>query len=333
MAANKKQKLKLLYIYKMLQEESDAEHGLDAPRIIEKLEEEGISAERKGIYRDLDTLRQFGLTINRTRKGQRGSYLERDGLDLAELTMLVDAVQSSRFLSKQTADRLVKHVRNLANIYDRESLKGRVHVDGRVKNQSDSVFHNVDRLHEIMNTPAKSRKKVCFQYQRFNNKLEKQAAHDGAEYVVTPVHVVFTDGFYYLIAWSDEHNDFRHYRIDRMRLIQESSESVTRNSEIAAYKYEDHAIGMFGMFAGKEKTVKLRAEAEDIDILADRFGWDEAVKARSKANKDGSITMSVMVAPSPQFYGWVAGMDGKVTIEGSKAVLDDYNAWLKKLAR
>lgn len=331
--ANKaKQKLKLLYIYQILQEESDSEHGIDAPHIVSKLAEKGISAERKSIYSDIGVLREFGLTIGEVSSGQRGYYLKRSGLDISELMLLIDTVQSCKFLDKKTADRLTRHIKELASANERDELKGRVHVDGRIKSQSESVFHNVDMLHKAMGVRAKDRKKISFQYQRFDNHLEKQVIHDGTEYVLTPVQVVLAEGFYYLIAWSDEHEDFRHFRIDRMRLLQESKEPVTRDSRIATFKYEDYALKMFGMFGGKEKSVRLRAQADAIDIIADRFGWDDAIKTRTKALGDGSMELSIPVVISPQFFGWIAGLNGKVTIVGPKGVLEEYRSWLKGLA-
>ena len=150
MAANGKQKLKLLYLYKMLDEQTDATHGLSMAQILEKLEEQGISAERKSIYKDLDVLREFGCTINTIQHMPVEYTMDKTGLDLAELTLLVDAVQSSRFLTERTSARLVKKLSNLASVHEREALKRRVHVDGRVKSQSDSVFYNVDTIHEAM---------------------------------------------------------------------------------------------------------------------------------------------------------------------------------------
>lgn len=329
MAANSKQKLKLLYVYKILEQETDATHGLDAPGIIERLAEYGISAERKGIYRDISVLREFGLQIGTVQHEQTGWYLERTEMTLAELNLLIDAVQSCKFLTNQTSNRLVKRIRNLASIYEQEALSGRVHVDARVKSQSDSVFHNVDTLHAAMGRPRKDRRKISFLYQKYDNHMEKQDQHDGTLYVQTPVQVVFANGFYYLVAWSDEHNDMRHYRIDRMRLIQETTEPATHNEQIATYTYQDSDYQMFSMFDGKEQTVRLRVAEGKMDIIADMFGTD--VRVKPLANDCAEV--SVRVCVSPQFFGWIAGMDNYVTIAGPKAVATEYRSWLTKLAK
>lgn len=325
MAANSKQKLKLLYLHKILSEETDATHGLSMAQILEKLEEEGISAERKGIYRDLGILREFGCTINTIQRMPVEYTLEKGGLDLEELSLLVDAVRSSRFLAQQMSNRLVKKLSALASVHERGALEGRVHVDGRIKSQSDSVFYNVDTIHEAM----RSKRKVEFLYYKYDVHMERAVQHDGAPYVLTPVQVVFADGFYYLITWSDTHADFVRFRVDRMRLVQVSKEKATRNERIANYDLEDFAYQAFGMFDGKVVKAKLLVAPDAMDIVADRFGTD----VHTKVLADGSAEVAVTVRKSAQFFGWVAGMDGAVSICGPKALVDEYRTWLKDLAK
>lgn len=325
MAANSKQKLKLLYLHKILSEETDATHGLSMAQILEKLEEEGISAERKGIYRDLGILREFGCTINTIQRMPVEYTLEKGGLDLEELSLLVDAVQSSKFLTQQTSNRLVKKLSALASMHERKALEGRVHVDGRIKSQSDSVFYNVDTIHEAM----RAKRKVEFLYYKYDVHMQRAIQHDGAPYVLTPVQVVFADGFYYLITWSDKHSDFVRFRVDRMRLVQVSKEKATRNERIANYDLEDFAYQAFGMFDGKVVKAKLLVAPDTMDIVADRFGTD----VHTKVLADGSAEVAVTVRKSAQFFGWVAGMDGAVNICGPKTLVDEYRTWLKGLAK
>lgn len=325
MAANSKQKLKLLYLYKMLDEQTDAEHGLSMTQILEKLAEEGISAERKGIYRDLGILREFGCTISTIQRMPVEYTMEKSGLDLAELTLLSDAVQSSRFLTKQTADRLSKKVANLASVHEREALKGRVHVDGRVKSQSDSVFYNVDTIHAAM----LAKKKISFLYYKYDVNLQPAIQHDGKPYVLTPVQVVFADGFYYLTAWTDKHEDFIRFRVDRMRLVQVDTEPATRNQRIANYDLEDFAYQAFGMFDGEVAKAKLLVAPDAMDIVVDRFG----AELRTKLTEDGCAEVSVTVRKSAQFFGWVAGTDGAVRLIGPKPLAKEYRSWLKRLLK
>lgn len=325
MAANSKQKLKLLYLYKMLDEETDAEHGLSMAQILEKLAEEGVSAERKGIYRDLNVLREFGCTINTIQRNPLEYTMEKGGLDLAELTLLTDAVQSSRFLTKQTADRLSKKIANLASVHEREALRRRVHVDGRVKSQSDSVFYNVDTIH----TALREKKKISFLYYKYDTNVQPAIQHGSKPYELTPVQVVFADGFYYLVAWTDKHENLIRFRVDRMRLVQILPEPATRNKRIANYGYEDFAYQAFGMYDGEVTTAKLRVAPEAMDIVVDRFGTE----LRAKPNKDGGAEVAVTVRKSAQFFGWVAGTNGAITLVGPKPLAKEYRSWLKGLLK
>ena len=322
--ANSKQKLKLLYLQKMLDEETDGEHGLSMTEILERLAAEGISAERKSIYRDLDVLRGFGLSIGTIRRMPVEYTLENRNLDLAEIMLLVDAVQSSKFLTKRTSKRLVDKISTLACVHDRDKLDKLVHVDGRIKSQNDSVFYNVDTIHEAL---ARKRK-VRFSYYKYGTDLERKIQHEGKPYVLTPVKIVFSDGFYYLVTWSDKHEDFVRFRVDRMRFVQVSEERATSNERIANYAFEDFEHKSFGMFDGEEVTAHLLVQPDAMDIIVDRFGLD----ITSHGVDDGCAEVLVPVRKSAQFFGWVAGMDGSVTISGPESLRGEYLAWLKDLA-
>ena len=324
MAANSKQKLKLLYLYRMLLEETDSEHGLSMSQILGRLAEQGVDAERKSIYRDLDVLREFGLEIGTIQRMPVEYTLVRSDLGLPELTLLVDAVQSSRFLTQRTAGRLVQSLRKLASVYEREQLDKRVHVDGRIKSQNDSVFYNVDTIHEAM----RAKRKVSFLYYKYDSSMHRKVQHDGKPYVHTPVQVVFSDGLYYLITWSDNQEDFVRFRVDRMRLVQVSDEKATHNARIANYAFEDFAFQAFGMFDGEPVKAELRVAPVAMDIVVDRFGRDLHVAP----DEDGTSTVGVTVRKSAQFFGWVAGMDGQVTIAAPEPLLKEYRAWLRGLA-
>ncbi len=325
MVANNKQKLKLLYLYKMLDEQTDATHGLSMSQILEKLAEEGISAERKGIYRDLGILREFGCEIGTIQHMPVEYTMGKAGLTLDELTLLVDAVQSSRFITQQMSNRLVKKLSDLASIHEREALNRRVHVDGRVKSQSDSVFYNVDTIHEAL----RMRRKISFLYYKYDVHFEQQVQHGGAPYVLTPVQVAFSDGFYYLVAWTDKHESFLRFRIDRMRLLQVTDEPAARNQRIANYDLEDFAYQAFGMYDGEPIKAKLLVAPDSMDIIADRFGTN----LHAKIKKDGFAEVAVTVRKSPQFFGWVAGLNGAVSLSGPKPLVKEYRSWLKGLLK
>ena len=324
MAANGKQKLKLLYLLKMLEEETDSEHGLSMPAILERLAEEGIDAERKGIYRDIKVLRDFGYEIVTIPCKPVEYALIRPGMGLPELTLLIDAVQSSKFLTQRTSSHLVKSVRELASVRERSQLDKRVHVDGRIKSQNDSVFHNVDTIHNAM----QQKRKLRFYYYKYDNSMKRQMQHNEEPYIHTPVKVVFTNELYYLITWSDKHEDFVSFRIDRMRAVCLTDEKSTSNAQIANFDYEDFAYQSFGMFDGEQMRATLRVAPGAMDIIADRFGTDVPIKQL----KDGSADVNVTIRKSAQFFGWVAGLDGAVSLAGPRKLVQEYRAWLKDLS-
>ena len=323
MANTNKQKLKLLYLIRILEQETDPEHGLSMPQILDRLDAEGITAERKSIYRDIDALRKTGIEIKMLPTRPTQYALVRSDLRLEDVMMLVDAVQSSRFITERKSNQLVKSLKSLVSERERRQLDKRVHVKGRVKSATDSVFHSVDVIHEAL----QRKRKIQFLYFSYDTNLKRSARHEGKRYEVTPAKVVFADNNYYLAAYDDDDGMIKTYRVDRMELLQVSDKPATRCAEIANYEYEDFAYQSFGMFHGEQACVTLHANANMMDTIVDRFGRDiEVVKATPDY-----ADIRVNVRLSPQFFGWIAGLNGGVTIKAPRRVTADYKAWLKSL--
>lgn len=323
MANTNKQKLKLLYLIRILERETDPEHGLSMPQILDRLEAEGITAERKSIYRDIDALRKTGVEIKMLPTRPTQYALVRSDLRLEDVMMLVDAVQSSRFITERKSNQLVKSLKGLVSERERRQLDKRVHVKGRVKSATDSVFHSVDVIHEAL----QRKRKIQFLYFSYGTNLKRSARHEGKRYEVTPAKVVFADNNYYLAAYDDDDGMIKTYRVDRMELLQVSDKPATRCAEIANYEYEDFAYQSFGMFHGEQACVTLHANANMMDTIVDRFGRDIEVVKATPAYAD----IRVNVRLSPQFFGWVAGLNGGVTIKAPRRITADYKAWLKSL--
>ena len=278
------QKLKLLYLMQMLYDETDETHGLSTPELIEGLAERGIAAERKAIYRDLEALRAFGLDIARlpTRPATYG--LARRTFSGPELMLLTDAVQSSRFLTQRMANRLAAGVASLGSRHQVRSLKKHVHVEGRIKMQNESVFHHVDTIHEAL----AARRKVAFRYVKYDAEKRPVAQKDGRLYCETPVHLVYSDGFYYLIAYNEKHESFPTYRLDRMQGLRITDEPSARNEAIATFDAEAYSARTFSMFGGEVRRVTLRVEEPVMGALIDRFGKDvETALVEDEADGEG----------------------------------------------
>lgn len=325
MAANNKQKLKLLAIMRMLQDETDSERGLTMRDIIERLEAQGIEAERKSIYRDIETLREFGFDIATYQRSPVQYAIARRDFSISELMLMVDAVESSRFLTRRQCDALVRNIKLLASDRERALLDKRIHVAGRVKSKNDSVFSNVDIIHEAL----RLRRKVSFLYFKLGPDGKRQIQHNGEPYVLTPVKVVYAGGFYYVTMYSDSHEGFADYRIDRMHRIKVTDEPATRNERITRHAFDDAEYQNFGRFGGDAMNVALDVAADKADIVFDRFG--DAVQMGPVDAQTGRVQAFVTVRKSEQFFGWVAGLGGTVKIAEPQGLVDEYRAYLQKL--
>ena len=317
------QKLKLLHVYRMLMEETDAEQGLTLADILARLEAAGIRAERKSIYRDLDALRQFGVPVVTYRRSPVEYAVTAGKPTLPEVTMLLDAVQSSKFLTENKSRQLATTLKGLASLRQRQTLDKFVHVEGRIKNQNDSVFHNVDTIHAAI----RQKRKVSFMYFKYGTDLQRHPTRDEA-YLQTPVKLVFAEGMYYLITWSDHREKFLTFRVDRMYLLQVSDEPATRNARISQYAYEDFEYKAFGMFAGETKKVTLHVKAVAMDVIVDKFGR-EGLTVTGATSEECDVHVPVVV--SPQFYGWLAGLHGVVELTAPSSVVADYREWARSL--
>lgn len=315
-----RQKLKLLYLMRMLVDETDADQGLTMQQILEKLAEQGISAERKSIYRDIEALREFGLDVRTYQRAPIEYAVEERDFALPELLLLVDAVQSSRFLTQGKSDSLVEGIRRLASVRQRSLLDKRVHVEGRIKAQNESVFYNVDRIQEAI----ARRRKLSFRYCKHDASKRKVAQHGGEPYVETPVQLVYSEGCYYLVAFNEKHDGFANYRVDRMEGIAVLDEPACRNERIATFDVQQLESRAFGMYSGEPVAATFIVEEEAMSSVIDRFGED----VQSSAAGPTSARIHAVVMKSPVFFGWLAQFGDRVRIEKPKALADEYRRYL-----
>lgn len=324
MTAMNAQKLKVLHLMEIMRTQTDPKHGLTMPQIIEKLAERGITAERKSMYRDIEALREFGFDI-RTLQRQPVQYVlaERD-FELPQLMLLIDAVQSSKFLSDGSSRALVKSIRSMASLPERSALDKQVHVYGRPKRQNQSDFVVVDKLQDAM----AAKKKVSFKYFRYNAEKKKEYRKDGSRHTVTPVNLTYSDGSYYLVAFSDADGEIRNYRVDRMEQVEKLDEPRERNEVIASYDADEVAECVFGMYEGERVMATLKVASEVMNVVIDRFGRDVEAKP---VNKGAFAKLRVPVKASPVFYGWLATLGADVKIESPKKLRESYLEWLQQI--
>lgn len=270
MAKSSNQKLKLLYLLKMLEEKTDEENTMTINDMIVELERYGIKAERKSIYADLEALRHYGLDIT-SRKSKTTDYFVASRLfELPELKLLVDAVQCSKFVTHKKSNELIKKIESLASNKQAQSLHRQVYVTNRVKTINESIYYNVDRLHAAI---AENRQ-VSFKYFDYDVKKEKVFRKNGDKYTVSPYGLSWDDENYYLITFSTKYNGFTHYRVDRMIDIDLLDELSNPLPEKEKFDVAEYTKKVFNMFGGEEVTAKIQFDNSLVNAVVDRFGKD-----------------------------------------------------------
>lgn len=322
MAKGANQKNKLLFLYKLLLERTDEEHPLSTAQIIQILEENGISAERKSIYTDMETLQLLGLDVQ-SRKGRGAGWFvgERD-FQLAEVKLLMDAVQSSRFITQRKSDTLIRKLEKLASVHQARQLQRQVYVSGRIKTMNESIYYNVDKLHMAI----AAGKVITFKYFDYSIKKEKVFRQDARRYTVTPFGLIWNNENYYLAAFDHNSDQLRHYRVDKMSEI--SLTSLPRRGEEAARDFHlaDYAQKHFGMYRGEEVNVTLRGRQNMVNVVLDRFGQDVILIPDGEEH----FTVTLPVVVSPQFFGWLFGLDGGLELIRPSSAVEAYQAQLRR---
>jgi predicted DNA-binding transcriptional regulator YafY len=264
-------KLKILYLLKILQEESDEDNEITMNELIEKLTHYGISAERKSINRDLNSLCDFGYDISLF-ESKKGYYLRERDFDLSELRFLIDAVLSSRCLTTKKSTELISKLEKQTSKMTARKLRANRSISDRIKCKNEEFYYNVDKI----STAISENRKITFQYYTYNLDKTKVLKGDGRIYELSPYDLVWNEDYYYLIGNHDKYADFTHYRIDRMHKI-EITEKQRRNiSEIKGFDSHDNTSTYlkktFRMFGGEPTKVEIKFANDMINTVIDRFG-------------------------------------------------------------
>ncbi|MCM1286752.1 MAG: WYL domain-containing protein [Clostridium sp.] len=325
MARNENQKLKLIYMIDMLYRETDEEHGVTINEMIDMLAGHNIKAERKSLYNDIDTLIAYGMDIVK-KKHDRNMYyslVSRD-FELAELKLLVDAVQSSKFITVKKTNELIKKIENLTSKHEARQLQRQVYVLNRVKNLNEKIYISVDVLHRAIHNGVQ----VTFQYTSWNVKKQLVPKNNGERYRVSPWGLIWDDENYYLVGFDEKSQIIKHYRVDKMLKLEETD--IPRNGKALFEQFDaaSYSKQTFGMYGGEMCTVKLRVSNKLAGVIIDRFGRD--VMLHPDSDKEYFI-VNVDVAVSGQFLGWIAGLSDDVEIVEPSSVREQFTDMIKKL--
>ena len=318
MARSERQKLKLLYLKALLEEQSDEQHPLTAQRILDYLSAQGIQAERKAIYNDIACLQDFGLDILHKRGKNGGYYLASRDFEMPELKLLVDAVQSSRFLTTKKSLELIEKLGRLASIHEAGSLKRQVVVSGRVKTMMESIYYLVDQLQEAISQNSR----ISFRY--FEWGVDGRRHFRPGSYEASPYALVWDNENYYLVAHSQRHG-ITHYRVDKMADIRSTGKPRFISPEVRKLSAAAYGRNVFGMFSGETAQVHMRFHNRLAGVVLDRFGPDTMLIPDGPDH----FAFTMDIAVSPLFLGWLAGFGADAAILSPDWVIEAYRRLLQ----
>ena len=319
------QKLKMLYLVQLFSRETDDTHKLTMPEIITKLAAEGVNADRKTLYQDFEELRRFGFDIISEKDGRNFYYyLGSRDFELPELKLLVDSVQSAKFITDKKSAQLIKKLESLVSRYEGSQLHRQVIISGRVKTMNESIYYNVDKIHAAIGED----RQIRFKYFDWNLKKEMEPRYDGKWYRLSPWALMWDDEKYYLVAYDSKHETIIHYRVDKMTQIGILDEKREGHEAFRKFNIAHYTNTLFGMFAGDETKVTIEAENRLVSVFIDRFGKDIIIAPID----DDHFRTTITVAVSKQFFGWIMGIDGDVRVVAPDSVVEQIKSEIKRQA-
>ena len=320
------QKLKMLYLVKIFSEETDDNHALTMPEIIEKLAACGVNADRKTLYQDFEELRNFGIDIIAEHEGRSHYYyLGSRDFELPELKLLVDSVQSAKFITDKKSQELIRKLESLVSRHEGKQLHRQVLISGRIKTMNESIYYNVDKIYEAIGAD----RQISFNYFDWNLDKEMVPRYDGRVYRMSPWALMWDDEKYYLVAYDSKHEDIIHYRVDKMMQISVIDETREGRDAFREFNIAHYTNTLFGMYAGDETKVTIEAANDMIGVFIDRFGKDIIVAPID----DEHFRTTITVAVSPQFFGWIISLGTGVRIVAPQPVVEQMKAVIAEQSR
>lgn len=324
MAVANNHKLALLYMMRELLQKTDEAHVLNAAEIIKLLEAYGCEADRRTIYSNVEILQDFGIDVIKS-DYPPGYYIGSREFELPELKLLVDAVQSSKFITEKKSEELIKKLTAMTNEQKAKLLNRQVFIRNRSKTGNEKVYYNVDALHEAMNSDSR----ISFKYGNWDLSGKLVVKKNGKAYHASPWALTWDDENYYLIAFDEDTQKIKHYRVDKMLDIvvedgHRNGKEEFRDFDLAAFSKKT-----FGMYGGTDAMVTLRCENYMAGVIQDRFGRDVTLVPEDKEH----FRMHAVVSVSPQFYGWVTGLGTGVEIVSPAEVREGYIDYLQEITK
>lgn len=316
MSRGTNQKFKFTYLMKIMLEKTDDEHSLTMPQIMEELEKYDVTAERKSIYTDFqDMTEKFGVEIIKEQIGRETYYhVGAREFELAEVKLLIDAIQSSKFITQTKSRELITKIKSFVSEHQAKQLQRQVYINDRVKTMNESVYYNVDDIHTAIN----QNQKIRFKYFKWNINTKLVPRHNGDWFIVSPWALTWDDENYYMVAFDDLDSKIKHYRVDKMMHIsieeeKRSGRDVFRNFDMAEY-----SKATFGMYQGQKAKVKIQFANYMCGVFIDRFGKDISFRPIDDERSELHVDVNV----SPQFFGWIFSLGKDVKVTGPGEVVE-----------
>lgn len=314
-------KSRILYILKLLNEITDEQNPISITEIMEHLDNQTINAHRRTIMTDIESLEEFGADIITIKSTQNKYFIGNREFELAEVKLLVDAVESSKLITQKKSNELIRKLSTLVSKHQASELNTHVYVDQRIKPENEEIYYTVDAIHSAIN----SNKQIEFKYYQYTGKKEKIFKNGGYVYSLSPYALVWSEDHYYAIGFNKKHGKISKFRVDRM-----AQTSVTALDYIQKpFKFDvaEYAKSVFEMFDGDTKTVELKCTNDLMDVIVDRFG--ENVNTMELGSNCFKAIVDISI--SPTFYGWVFGFGSKMSILAPAEVKGAYVEMAKKI--
>lgn len=316
MSRGTNQKFKFTYLMQIMLAKTDDEHSLTLSQIMDELEKYGVTAERKSLYNDFADMDKFGIEVIKEQIGRETFYhVGSREFELAEVKLLIDAIQSSKFITRTKSRELINKIKSNVSEYQATQLQRQVYINDRVKTMNESVYYNVDDIHTAIN----ENKKIRFKYYKWDVNMKLVPRHNGDWFVVSPWALTWNDENYYLVAYDDIDKKIKHYRVDKMMQISVEDDRRAGKEEFKNFDMAAYSKATFGMYQGIKKIVRIEFANYMCGVFIDRFGKDITIM---KVDDDHSV-INVNVNVSPQFFGWIFSLGKDVKVAGPEDVVEE----------
>lgn len=316
-----KNKSRILYILKLLYEKTDEQNPLSTVEIIEYLASLGISAHRRTIAADMELLEEFEIDVITIKSTQNKYFIGSREFELPEIKLLVDAVESSKFITPKKSEELIKKLSRLTSQNQATELNRHIFIDKRIKPENEEIYYIVDAIHNAITQG----KQIEFKYYEYTQDKEKVYKNNGYIYKLSPYALSWSEDHYYVIGYCKKHGKISKFRVDRMAKIKISDKISVPMPD--GFNGADYAKSIFEMYDGETKTVELKCTNDLMKVIIDRFGEDvNAVSLGSNCFK-----AIVDISVSPTFFGWVFQFAGKMSIIAPNDVKKSYMEMAKKV--